>query len=271
MENLTFTTIFQHVLLDEQYDDDLRMQWSQKYAWFAVPIVMAYIFLIFQGQAWMQKRSPLPLRALLTLWSLSLAIFSIRGSYVMISYLWNGLNRDGFQATLCSDTFYDGIYGFWTCAFGLSKVFELLDTMFIVLRKKELLFLHWLHHSLTLLFVSYSGRYRTNVPSKFTMTANYAIHALMYSYYTVKATGLVKIPKQVNIFITTVQILQMVAGFWIYVIAMQLANNGISCPLDTDIFYFNSVVYTIYFILFCNFYYKKYIAKAGVGQVKKVD
>jgi hypothetical protein len=33
--------------------------------------------------------------------------------------------------------------GFWVQAFILSKIFELVDTAFIVLRKRPLVFLHW--------------------------------------------------------------------------------------------------------------------------------
>ena len=37
----------------------------------------------------------------------------------------------------------DRVSGFWTFMFVLSKVPELGDTIFIVLRKQPLIFLHW--------------------------------------------------------------------------------------------------------------------------------
>ena len=40
----------------------------------------------------------------------------------------------------------------WTYLFTMSKVPELMDTVFIVLRKQPLIFLHWYHHITVLIF-----------------------------------------------------------------------------------------------------------------------
>ena len=47
---------------------------------------------------------------------------------------------------------------------------------------------------------------------------NYAVHALMYSYYGVRASGL-KVPKVLAMVITTLQTLQMVVGCSINILA----------------------------------------------------
>ena len=54
-----------------------------------------------------------------------------------------------------------GASGFWTVAFVLSKPLELFDTVFIVLRKKPLIFLHWYHHVTVLLFCWHSYAHRS--------------------------------------------------------------------------------------------------------------
>lgn len=44
------------------------------------------------------------------------------------------------------------VSGFWSTMFVLSKVPELGDTLFIVLRKQPLIFLHWYHHATVLVY-----------------------------------------------------------------------------------------------------------------------
>merc|ERR1719361_428119 len=86
---------------------------------------------------------------------------------------------------LCVDP--ETVYGFgstglWITLFMLSKFAELLDTFFIVIHKKPLIFLHWWHHITVLLYCWVS--YTTHHPAGLIFTAmNYAVHAFMYGYY----------------------------------------------------------------------------------------
>uniref|UniRef100_A0A670ITT2 Elongation of very long chain fatty acids protein n=1 Tax=Podarcis muralis TaxID=64176 RepID=A0A670ITT2_PODMU len=63
------------------------------------------------------------------------------------------LMTKGLKQSVCDQSFYNGpVSKFWAYAFVLSKAPELGDTIFIVLRKQKLIFLHWYHHITVLLY-----------------------------------------------------------------------------------------------------------------------
>ena len=71
-----------------------------------------------------------------------------------------------------------------------------MDTLFIVLRKQELILLHWYHHATVLIYCwhSYKGLQSTG---RWFSTMNYLVHSLMYTYYACRAMRF-KIPRFVN-------------------------------------------------------------------------
>lgn len=93
----------------------------------------------------MAKRPAFKLRPLLTVWNLGLATFSIIGSIRFLPEVVHVLRNFGFHHSVCSPSYVEQsvVAGFWTWMFTLSKVPELGDTLFIVLRKQNLIFLHW--------------------------------------------------------------------------------------------------------------------------------
>ena len=53
-----------------------------------------------------------------------------------------------------------GWVGLWTAAFIYSKLFELFDTLWLLAKKRPVIFLHWYHHLTVLLYCwhSYAAR-----------------------------------------------------------------------------------------------------------------
>ncbi len=88
--------------------------------------------------------------------------------------------------------FVTPVVGFWSYVFTLSKLVELGDTVFIVLRKQPLIFLHWYHH-ITVLLYCWHGNAEFSATGQVFGIMNFAVHSLMYSYYALKAMR-IKVP-----------------------------------------------------------------------------
>lgn len=137
-----------------------------------------------------------------------LAMFSIMGAARTLPEFMHTLYTHGFYHSLCIPSFIenDRVSGFWTWMFVLSKVFltaviknsflvikvwcpqvpELGDTIFIVLRKQKLIFLHWYHHITVLIYCWYSFSQYT-APARWFVVMNFVVHSIMYTYYAFRA------------------------------------------------------------------------------------
>merc|ERR1719309_951328 len=145
--------------------------------------------------------------------------------------------------------------------FMFSKVVELGDTVFIVLRKQKLIFLHWYHHISVLCYVWYCYLDQT-APARWFMVINYIVHSFMYSYYCLRALQF-KVPAFVNMCITSIQLLQMAVGMGINAYVYHLKSQGKTCQQSDDNLMYSSLMYLSYFILFANFFCKTYIFKSS--------
>merc|ERR1711936_480758 len=92
----------------------------------------------------------------------------------------------GLYHTVCTPSFLEEnpVTALWTWLFVLSKLPELGDTVFIVLRKQKLIFLHWYHH----------------------------VTVLVYCWYSFLKAIRLGVPRCVAMLITSLQLLQMVVG-----------------------------------------------------------
>jgi elongation of very long chain fatty acids protein 6 len=153
--------------------------------------------------------------------------------------------------------FYTPVMGYWSYLFTLSKLVELGDTVFIVFRKQPLIFLHWYHHITVLLYCWYSS-------SEFAATGqvfgimNYGVHSLMYSYYALKALR-IRVPKVVALCVTTSQLSQMVVGIAVVLFSFKVKTAGRECSISDMNVRVSFLMYSSYFLLFSNFFYRTYV------------
>lgn len=221
-----------------------------------------YMLLIFGGQTYMAHRPAFDLRGPLTGWSMFLAMFSIMGATRTLPEFMHTLYTHGFYHSLCIPSFIenDRVSGFWTWMFVLSKVPELGDTIFIVLRKQKLIFLHWYHHITVLIYCWYSFSQYT-APARWFVVMNFIVHSIMYTYYAFRALRY-RVPKIIAMVITSLQLIQMIIGCAVNYMAFNYKQNGMQCGVSDTNLKLSLLMYCSYFVLFARFFYNAYVNKS---------
>ncbi|NWH93225.1 ELOV6 protein, partial [Aegithalos caudatus] len=219
---------------------------------------LIYFILIFGIQHFMKERRPFNLRAPLALWSFSLTLFS----FIAACRIWKQmaflLLTKGFKQSVCSQSFYvHPVSKLWIYLFALSKLVEMGDTLFIVLRKKQLIFVHWYHHLFTMIIAWY-GYKDMVVGMGWNAALNLVIHCLTYSYYTVTAMG-IRVPRSIAMLITTSQMVQM-TGFVIINIFIFFWKDDKLCQITWPVLLLSWGLYITLLALFCNFFVKTYLS-----------
>jgi len=239
--------------------------------WMAKWFMVLYLGGIYLLKKYMKTREKFDLRAPLFLWNFCLATLSLFGAIRTISELLQLINNYGLTFSFCfaGKPFLDNrVGGFWNWMFTLSKVPELGDTVFIVLRKQPLIFLHWYHHVTVLLYTwySYSDYIAT---ARWFVCMNYLVHSIMYSYYALKALRF-RVPRFVAMFITTAQLAQMVMGSAVNIWAYQVKQAGNECHVSYENIKISLIMYTSYFVLFAHFFRRAYMKKPTLGDQQKL-
>lgn len=225
-----------------------------------------YVATIFGIKKFMQNRPKYDLRQPLLMWSLGLSLFSIWGFWNAGVFHLRHVFEHGWKAGTCDPVVKDYRIALWTWLFVLSKLPELVDTYFIVLRKQKLIFLHWYHHITVFTYCWYNYSHFTN-PQGWFMTMNLLVHSIMYSYYAIRASNVYRPPIWVNMVITSLQLLQMMGGTAVnmYVFFNMRYTPDWYCDGDVETTYlFVGVafaMYASYFALFVQFFYSVYISK----------
>uniref|UniRef100_A0AAY5KJ63 Elongation of very long chain fatty acids protein n=1 Tax=Esox lucius TaxID=8010 RepID=A0AAY5KJ63_ESOLU len=226
------------------------------------PMPVVYIFLIYLGVVWagpklMKHREPLDLKPLLIVYNFTMVCMSV---YMFHEFLVTSLLSN--YSYLCQPVDYSTsplamrmAKACWL--FFFSKVIELADTVFFILRKKnnQLTFLHVYHHG-TMIFNWWAGvKYLAGGQSFFIGLLNTFVHSVMYSYYGLAALG----PHMQKYlwwkrYLTSLQLVQFL---------LVSAHTGYNLFTDCDFSKaMNAYVFTYcisLIALFSNFYYQSYL------------
>jgi len=236
--------------------------------WFvfaAFPVL--YVIAIFGGQYLMRNRKEYNLRKLLIAWNTAMFTFSLIGTFhtTTVYSIMQFVNTFPNFASgwVCGTWCYvQGNPAAWVFFFNMSKVFEFFDTVFLVLRKRPVIFLHWYHHIITYLFCWYSNQnvhYYTCNGYLFAWM-NYTVHTFMYGYYLLRA---LRFNPPVDFLITILQILQMVIGIIAVLSSSSCENSDFVGVL------FGFAIYVSFFVLFLRIFIKRYFLTKPVRPTQK--
>jgi len=259
MAELGNVSVYTTTMLDfeRKFDHDAFLNWIVSYWTLAFWYAAIYVTVIFSIKRYMSTRQKFEIRIPLIIWSGCLAVFSIAGAVRTIPELAYILWHQGWTHSLCSSSYFYGPTAFWAYTFVISKAYELGDTVFIVLRKQPLMFLHWYHHISVMIYVWYSYTDHT-APGRWFMVMNYTVHSFMYTYYTVRALRF-QVPRWINIFVTSIQIAQMAMGLIINISTYSVKSKGLYCQQSFENNRYSFLMYLSYFFLFVYFFYSSYL------------
>uniref|UniRef100_A0AC35TQY4 Elongation of very long chain fatty acids protein n=1 Tax=Rhabditophanes sp. KR3021 TaxID=114890 RepID=A0AC35TQY4_9BILA len=238
-----------------------KTRWFQRNWYHSITLSLIYFTVILILQRIMRDRKPFCLKNSLFFWNLGLCIFSTMGFIRFTENLLFEAGDKGLQYVVCYSWNTEGPAIFWSLMFLISKVFEFGDTVFIVLRKKPLIFLHYYHHAAVLVYTVHAAAEHTASGAIF-ISMNFFVHSIMYGYYAISSLQLFRMPKYISITITSLQLLQMVIGvsttLYVYYIK---TNLDVPCQQSMANLYLAFLMYLSFGILFAYFFFNAYCKK----------
>jgi stearoyl-CoA desaturase (delta-9 desaturase) len=203
----------------------------------------------------MARRKPVQLEMPLKAWNATLSCLSLYGFCVLVQRM---AHVDFAHSISSRDYFSDGPYGLVVFWFNLSKFPEMMDTVFLVMRKRELTFLHVFHH-ISVAIYCYATLY---YPTYWFALMNTFVHGVMYGYFAFdKQLRRIGFPVMA---LTIIQIVQMYWGLVINLMYLTLPTTEYDIVTACHAAY-GLAMYGSYLCMFCAFFATKYEFKTPVN------
>ncbi|KAI7899485.1 GNS1/SUR4 family-domain-containing protein [Cokeromyces recurvatus] len=235
---------------------------------------ITYFIVIFGGQYLLKNASPVKCKFLFQLHNAFLTVISFVLLVLLVEQLLPKLVKHGLYYTICSEEAYTQELELLYYLNYLVKYYELLDTVFLVIKKKKLEFLHYFHHSMTMA-LCYTQLVGKTTVSWVPIVLNLTVHVLMYYYYFRTSSGAKIWWKQ---YLTTMQIIQFIIdliviysctySYYAYTYTSSMPNFG-DCHGTETAAAFGCAILTSYLFLFINFYRITYNKKKALAAQQK--
>jgi elongation of very long chain fatty acids protein 6 len=236
---------------------------------YSIPLLAIFLYLLicYFGPIWMNNRPAFKPTTVFACWNFFLTLFSCYGMIRTLPHVLYRLLTLSFEQAICESiytSFGGGAVGLASLVFVFSKILELFDTVFLILKKKKLLFVHCYHHITVLLFCWNSMITKSSIGIYFS-AMNYTVHTIMYSYFSFHTIGWINPLSFPAWIITIIQVTQMILGcFLITMIAYYKAYGGVyyqpaECHTSNDNIVFGMIIYSTYLVFFLDFALEKFL------------
>ncbi|RKP10636.1 fatty acid elongase [Thamnocephalis sphaerospora] len=169
-------------------------------------VAVGYLVVIFGIQAIMRNRAPIAFPTLARMHNLLLSVGSAVLLLLHLEQVISMIAVKGLGWSLCDTEAWTQRLELLYYINYLFKYYELIDTLLLAFKKKPLEFLHYFHHSQTMILCYIQIIYHVTV-SWFPIVINLGVHVIMYYYFYLASMGVRVWWKK---YITTMQISQFV-------------------------------------------------------------
>lgn len=216
-------------------------------------IISYFLFVEYVGPAMMKDKKPIKMPQLMFLYNFIVVLIYMYNLYELVEMAlkvgWQSYCRNYYDEGV-KEKLYNLVPIIWNNY--MVKLIELLDTVFMVLMKKNnsITKMHVLHHCLVPVYAWYIIRSETGSYIFLFVVVNAVVHIIMYTYYAIAVLG-PKYRKYIwwKRYLTTLQILQFAL-----VTAFLAFAHFKGCTTSKFIITSSVIISILFFYLFIDYY-----------------